>query len=287
LCGVFAKDLLELAKVRITAAVTLTTALGYVLVKPEISSALLAAALGTFLLACGSAALNQIQDCEIDRRMERTRRRPLPSGRLSMLQAGAAAALLTLAGAALLHALLPSAPLALGLLTMAWYNLAYTYLKRVSPLAVIPGALCGALPPLIGWSAAGGELLDLRALALALFFFMWQIPHFWVLLLIWSRDYAAAGLPTLEELLNASQIKRVTFVWLTAAALCGALLPLCGIGGAPWFLWLYLTLAAAVLAGAARALWVSADYRRLFAEINLFVLAAAALLFAGEILFPA
>ena len=77
----------------------------------------------------------------------------------------------------------------LGFLTVIWYNIVYTYLKRISSLAVIPGSLIGALPPLVGWASSGSSIFSPRPLGIALFFFIWQIPHFWLLLLNFGGDY--------------------------------------------------------------------------------------------------
>ena len=85
-----------------------------------------------------------------------------------------------LSGSLILYLAANPLALLLGWLALVWYNLVYTFLKRITPHAVIPGSFIGAIPPLIGWVAAGGSLLDFRAWVLALFFFVWQVPHFYL-----------------------------------------------------------------------------------------------------------
>ena len=104
--------------------------------------------------------------------------------------------------------------LEIGLFTFAWYNLIYTPLKKISAWAIIPGSLVGALPPMAGWVAAGGYLFDPKILLLAMYFFVWQIPHFWLLLLIYGKDYDKGGFPTLTNVFTRSQLIKVTFSWL-------------------------------------------------------------------------
>jgi heme o synthase len=284
-CGMLrpCADAAQLVKLKVTAAAALSTALGFVLAGAEIGAAFLFAVSGTFLMACASAAINEIQDSKVDKLMERTRGRPIPARRMTCREAAGISLVLALAGTGLLARLDSAVPLCLGILTMAWYNLFYTYLKRISAFAVLPGALTGALPPLIGWSAAGGDLADPRALAIAAFFFFWQIPHFWILLLLFSGDYARAGLPSLESVFSARQIKRLTFVWLVGAAASGLALPLTGAANSDWFTPVYLCLASLLLACSARGLWGKTNYRQVFVCINLFMLATMVVLFVQSV----
>jgi len=119
-----------------------------------------------------------------------------------------------------------------GGLAVLWYNGVYTPLKRLTAFAVAPGALIGALPPAIGWTAAGGSAGDLRLLALAFFFFIWQVPHFWLLLFKYGEEYAEAGFPSITRLFSTTQLGRLTFVWMLATAAASLLLPLYGVSRA-------------------------------------------------------
>ena len=109
---------------------------------------------------------------------------------------------------------------------MAWYNAFYTPLKRVSAFAVVPGALIGALPPAIGWTAAGGQVADPTVLALAFVFFIWQVPHFWMLVAVHADSYEAAGFPTIVKLLGRQRLARLSFTWICGTAAACGLLPM-------------------------------------------------------------
>jgi len=226
----------ELTKARITFAVTFSVAMGHFLFVEAISESVILPALGVFLLACGSAALNQVQEARIDGLMRRTRGRPIPSGRISRDWALFIA--LAFIGAGFYtfswieaHTL---TILGLGGLALVWYNGVYFLLKRVTAFAVVPGALVGAIPPVIGWTAGGGLALDGAILGVAFFFFLWQIPHFWLLLLMHGRDYEDAGLPSLTRLFAPAQIRRITFVWILAVGVTSVLMIVAGRVGLPW-----------------------------------------------------
>jgi protoheme IX farnesyltransferase len=131
-----------------------------------------------------------------------------------------------------------SALLLLGVFAVFWYNALYTYLKRFTAFAAVPGALIGAIPPLIGYSAAGGRLGDPLILLVAIFFFIWQIPHFWLLMLMMGDQYRDAGLPAITAKFARPQLARITFTWMLATAAGGLAFPtLRHIGIAlPWSL---------------------------------------------------
>ena len=224
----------ELVKIRITSFVTVTTAFGYIAFTGRFDLKLIPVLLGVLLLAFGSAALNHFQEKDFDFMMDRTKGRPIPSKRISSINAFKIALILILSGSIVL--LLGSNLLAtgFGLLNLIWYNFIYTYLKRKTPFAIVPGSLVGAIPPVIGWVAAGGSLVDPQIAVIAFFFFIWQIPHFWLLLLVLDKDYRQAGFPTLTEVFNREQLSRITFVWIIATAVTGMLIPLFGIVNNIW-----------------------------------------------------
>ncbi|HET6349640.1 MAG TPA: protoheme IX farnesyltransferase [Candidatus Krumholzibacteria bacterium] len=223
---------IELSKVRIACLSTASAATGYVLAHRGVSPAMLPALAGVFLLACGAGALNQAQEGDIDALMPRTQRRPIPTGRVRVREALMIAVGLLGAGTALL-AMHPVAML-LGLLTVLWYNGIYTPLKRVSAFAAIPGGVVGAIPPVIGWVAGGGAVTDPPILAVAFFFFVWQVPHFWLLLLRIGDEYARAGLPTLTRIFTRPQFARIIYVWMLATAVACISMPLFGVSSAMW-----------------------------------------------------
>jgi len=221
--------LFELTKIRITSFVALTTALGFIIAAGEINSNLILPVIGILLLACGSAAINHYQERKTDAMMDRTKRRPIPSGKISPLNALIIALSLLITGSVILFFAAGLLALSLGLLNLVWYNGIYTPLKRVNALAIIPGSLVGAIPPAVGWVAAGGYIFDPQIIIISFFFFIWQIPHFWLLLLIFGNDYKKAGFPTLTEIFNPNQLARITFIWIISTAVTSLLIPLFGV----------------------------------------------------------
>lgn len=273
--------LADLGKFRITVAVTLTTTLGYVMARRGLAADIWMPLLGTFLLASGASALNQCQESALDARMARTRGRPIPAGHIDHATALFIAGLLILGG---LFFLTSGGGHVLDLLLLSagavfWYNGVYTYLKRVTAFAVVPGAAIGAVPPVIGYCAAGGHVLDPAILLVGLFLFIWQIPHFWLLMILLEDQYAQAGLPTLGRTFSRAQLHRVTFMWILASAAAGLVcLPLMGeLMLLPWNLLVILascwlaTTAVSVLWAARRQADASV-FRRAFIRINAFAL---------------
>jgi len=184
----------DLVKARLTFLVLLTTLVGfYVGVQGPVDYALMThALLGTALLACGAAALNQLWERDLDAKMRRTQDRPLPSGRLqpdTVLLFGGVCSVGGLAYLAFAVNLLTSL---LGAVTLISYLFVYTPLKRVTWLNTAIGGIPGALPPLMGWTAARGELTS-EGWSLFAILFCWQIPHFLAIAWMYREDYAKAG----------------------------------------------------------------------------------------------
>jgi protoheme IX farnesyltransferase len=222
--------LLELTKFRISLFSTLSTFAGFILAQRGLSGETIFPVMGVFFLASGSCALNQYQDRKNDQRMERTQNRPIPSRKLSPSTALKISLCLLLLGSIFLYNGAHWSALGLGLFAVLWYNGVYTFLKRKSAFAAIPGALIGAIPPLIGWvSGKGFFSLDPQILAISFFFFIWQVPHFWLLLLNGERDYERAGLPSLSRIFTSVQLSRITFIWIFATAAACMMIPLFGI----------------------------------------------------------
>ena len=172
---------LELTKLRISGASTFTAAAGYVAYLRGANVGLVTTLLGILLLAMGSSALNEVQEHKYDALMPRTASRPIPKGDLSPTLATVIAVVMAVCGFLVLLFAHNLTSALLGALALAWYNGFYTPLKRISPFAVVPGSLIGALPPAIGWTAAGGSISDPTVLALAFAVFICQVPHFWLL----------------------------------------------------------------------------------------------------------
>ncbi len=223
------KIILELTKYRIALFAALSASAGFILAKRGFSSDMMTAVLGVFFLACGSCALNQYQERHTDRLMKRTQGRPIPSQRLDPTAALKIALILLFLGAFTLLKESNGTVFALGVLALFWYNGFYTFLKRRTAFASIPGALVGAIPPAMGWVHGGGDLFDPQLLAIAFFFFVWQIPHFWLLLANFGKDYEKAGFPSLTRIFTPAQLRRVTFAWVLATAVSCLVIPLFGL----------------------------------------------------------
>jgi len=216
---------LKLGKFSISVPVALTGFLGYFMARPDFDLRALYTVSGIFLLSMASGAVNQIQERHTDALMKRTVRRPLPSGQISLPGAIFFVLACALAGTLLLLLTGHWLAAALGIFTLAWYNLVYTPLKRITAFAVLPGALIGALPPLIGWTAAGGNPLDMEILAVAFLLFVGQMPHYWLLLLKVGDEFHQAGLPVITSLFDDRQIRNLSFMWIAATGVCVLMLP--------------------------------------------------------------
>jgi protoheme IX farnesyltransferase len=208
------KIIYELGKIRISLPVALSALTGYVLFTGNVDLQGWLLFLGVFLMSCSSGALNHWQEREIDTKMPRTRNRPLPSGRISSAKALYVVLLFAISGSLILILSNPFIALLLSWITLIFYNVVYTPLKKITAFAVIPGSFVGALPPMIGWAGAGGSLTSELILLVAAFFFIGQIPHFWLLLLMFGDQYQQANLPSLNQIFSKGQIKRITFMWV-------------------------------------------------------------------------
>lgn len=223
------KDLFELGKYRISISVAITAIVGYLLYDVLFDFKLVLVFFGTMLMSMGSASYNHWQERKLDPLMDRTNKRPIATGRIDSKKGFAISSILSLLGMLLLLGTGELSSMLVGLVTLLIYNLVYTPMKRVSNLAVLPGAIVGGLPPLIGWVAAGGYIYAPAIWALALFLFLWQMPHFWLLLLLFDDQYDKAGFVMLNRWLNRAQIGRVTFVWIVSLASLALIIPFYGV----------------------------------------------------------
>lgn len=207
---------MELGKVRISLPIALSALVGYTMQTNLFNGDAWMLMAGVFLMSCSSGAINHIQEYKTDALMPRTKNRPIPSGKISLKGAIWVAISFFAYGAFILIANFPILVFLTSFLTLLSYNAIYTPLKKVTAFAVVPGSLVGALPPFIGWFAGGGMLADERIIWVALFFFIGQIPHFWLLLLMFGKEYSLAGFPSLNSVFSDNQIKRLSFTWILA-----------------------------------------------------------------------
>jgi heme o synthase len=259
--------LFRLLRPRLALVNGVTALAGYLLFPagPELAR-MVAVMGGVALLAAGGSAFNQLQECGLDRLMVRTRLRPLPAGDLTPAAVIVIAGFCSLAGFLLLAAVGGFLSALLGAAALIWYLAVYTPLKRRSCYALAAGAVCGALTPVIGWCAAGGEPLDFRAILLAGLLYLWQIPHFWLLQRRYADDYRRAGLPLVAVGKEGGVASGLFWLWLTALFAGTMLLPAFGVipsRAAFWYVAFPVPLAL---------LFLFRSERALFSYLNLFPL---------------
>jgi len=171
---------------------------------------------------------------------------------------------------------------------MVWYNVVYTNLKRITPHAVIPGSVIGSIPPLVGWVAAGGQLFSAPALILAVFFFVWQVPHFYLLAIKYGPEYAKAGLPSITERWSENRTKKNIFLWIILTSVSAVIvsfssLPVSIISGA------LIVASSVILVISFRSMVIRSDETfspfQYFMQINYYVLAVTIILITSPLLF--
>jgi heme o synthase len=268
-----AGDFLALAKPRLNVLVVATSAAGYYLGAPagiQLLS-LVEAVAGTALVAGGAAVLNQVFERDTDALMRRTRMRPLPDGRVSPGEARVFGVVLAAAGVGCLMIAANLLAALLALTTIVVYLFVYTPMKRRSPASTLIGAVPGALPPLIGWTAAHGNI-STGGLALFAIVFLWQIPHFMAIAWLYRDDYGQAGFPMLPVIEPDGRRTGRQAIVYAAALLPVSLVPaLIGLTGSAYF-WIALALGVGML-------WLSARFALARSD------AAARRLFFGSIIY--
>jgi len=252
----FVRDLVTLTKPRITALVLLTEAAGMCLAPGRVPARMLLLSLvGTALIVGSANSLNMWWERDVDARMDRTRDRPLPAGRMSPDVALAFGLALALVSVPMLFAVNPATGL-LGLVALVSYVAIYTPLKRHTYLALLVGAVPGAIPPLLGWSTATGAV-GLGGLLLFAVLFLWQVPHFAAISIFRAEEYARAGLRVVSVQCGHAAARRMVARY--AVVLAGAsllFLPL-GLAGVRYTA-MAAALAVAFLSLALRGFWPAA-----------------------------
>jgi protoheme IX farnesyltransferase len=255
--------------------VSMSALTGYFLFNPEPVLRNISFTLGVLFLGMSASAINQLIEKDTDLKMNRTRRRPLPSGKLDNHRAILFVVATLITGSWFVFYYGNPAPLLMGLFNVLWYNAVYTPLKQKTAFAVVPGALTGAIPPLMGWTAAGGHPLDYPGLLMAFVFFMGQVPHFWLILLKYGEEYKSAGFKTVLELFSLRQINRLTFIWITVSVLSSLFLAFFDVIQAPAAKISLLLLVIAILSYCAlmfRNVNAAISYRKAFILLNVFYL---------------
>jgi len=244
---------LTLVRPGVSLAVGLSALAGYALAAGSFSGGGPVLA-GTVALSAAVSVLNQLQERDRDARMVRTRERPLACGRMRPQQGRFFFAVLTVMAALCLWPALGWGAAAVLVLVLGLYNGLYTRLKPVTGWAMLPGAACGALPPWIGWAAGGGGASTVPVYLFFLYF-IWQMPHFWMLAENNAEDYAAAGFPVPANSFSGFSRQAIPRLWALALALLGGMAPLFGLIATPGHMYALATVcpAYAVIAVFARS----------------------------------
>jgi heme o synthase len=230
------RDLLALTKPSIVRMCLVTTVGGLVLAPGEIGIAsAIAAVVGTALAVAGANAFNMWWERDLDAKMGRTKRRPLPARRLPPALALRFAWVLSIAGVVVLALGTNAITTVLGALAIALYVLVYTPLKTRTPLALLIGAVPGAAPPLLGWTAVTGTI-DLPGLVLFGILLVWQIPHFLAIALYRQSEYAAAGIRVVPIVRGTAVAKIQAVAWAMVLVPVSLMLVPLGVAGGTYLL---------------------------------------------------
>src|SRR3984893_4323053 len=234
------RDYAELIKLRVTTLIVMTAWCGYYFGAQRagvssLSWGLFHALLGIGLVSSGTAALNEVMEYKVDAKMRRTSQRPLPAGRMSLLHAMTAGLIATLGGSIYLAVFTNPLTGLLTFLTSVVYLAAYTPLKRISPICTFVGAFPGAMPGVLGWTAARGRL-EWGALVMFAIVFFWQFPHFFSIAWLYRQDYEDGGIRMLPVVETDGKSTGRQIVFYSLALIPVSLLPtLLGMAGRLYF----------------------------------------------------
>lgn len=277
---------LALIKYKVSIAVTFTAITGYIVYTGHFDLQILSLVLGVFLLAGGSSALNECQESKYDAKMPRTQNRPIPTGKITLSNAIIVSLFFCVAGDFILYESFGAITALLGLINIVWYNLIYTYLKRVTAFAVVPGSLVGAIPAFMGWTAGGGYVFEATIIFIAFFLFIWQIPHFWLLMIKYGKEYQEAGFKTIYQAVNPENLKVIIFSWVVATSFSSIIVPLFLINiSLPFFLVIF-ALNISFIAIFIRLSFgnvTELNFRKSFISINLYMMVFMLLLIVFHI----
>lgn len=231
------KDLLMLTKPIVVLLLLVTTYAGMVIGAKAWPSLSLTfwTLLGGFMAAGGSGAINQYIDRSDDNLMQRTQKRPIPSGRLTSGEGLAFGVAMSLASFFIMVAFVNMLAALLTLAGIVYYVLLYSvFLKKTTVQNIVIGGGAGAIPPLVGWAAATGSL-NIPSLFLFAIVFMWTPPHFWALAIVRSKDYARAGVPMLPVVRGEAETRKQILIYTVELVVLTLLIPLFGLGGSIYF----------------------------------------------------
>jgi protoheme IX farnesyltransferase len=282
-----ARDLLMLTKPVVVALLLVTTYAGMIIGLESWPSFWLVVwtLLGGFMAAGGSGAINQYIDRHDDLKMQRTQKRPIPSGRLTPGEGLAFGVGISLASFYLMVAMVNLLAALLSLAGIIYYVLIYSiFLKKTTVQNIVIGGGAGAIPPLVGWAAATGSL-NIPSLFLFAVVFMWTPPHFWALALVRAKDYARAGVPMLPVIRGEHETRWQILLYTLELVGLTLLLPLFGLGGSVYFvgaallgLWLISSAWRVWKQGGNKLAWKMYRYSSMYLAFLFIVLVVDALL---------
>lgn len=215
--GTSVLNILKLLKLRLCFFLSFTAYTGYVIATPQFRLHSLFITFSVFILACGAAALNNYQDRFYDLQFQRKKKRPLPAQHISEKSAIITACVFISLGLSGLHVFSStSGPLILGILSIITYNGLYTPLKKKTLLAILPGIICGILPPYIAWISAGETNLNIQILFLMIVIGIWQMPHFLLIQSLSDSEYLKTDGPNWIKSFLQNQRDRILITWTSA-----------------------------------------------------------------------
>ena len=270
------KNFLALTKFSLSFGVALSGLLSFFMASGAYMSVIIPVFFAILLLSMAICALNEVQEINLDAKMTRTQNRPLVTQAISINQALVVIVVLMIPSFIMIYQSIGLMGFNIFVFSLIVYNGIYTPLKQKTAFAVVPGALLGISAPAVGWLAGGGNLQDYDFLALALMMFVWQMPHFWLLTLMYYEDYQKAKFPLAIELFGKLGLIRVTFIWYLLTLLAGLALV---YAVAPQNLIILVLSVVATLYYIYRSsklldtkqLKDKKDYRKFFMDLNIFV----------------
>lgn len=278
------KDFLLLTKFTLSFVVSLSLLFGFILFKNTISIEMINPFIAVLLLALGVSSLNQVQEYKEDSLMNRTKNRPISSGRLSPNKGLFISLFLIFFSFIFIYFSLKLLGVILFISVIFLYNLFYTKAKKITIYAAVYGAVLGIVPPLIGWLSAGGKITDIGFVALGLFYFIWQIPHFWLLTLKYHKEYENANFPTIVNFFGIQAVERITFIWLLLTLIAGMFLTLVFVKSSIFIIFLILLLNIYTLFIVFK-LRSTHNYIFTFVNINSYMLALMGILVINSLLY--
>jgi len=217
----------HLTKPLLSFFIAVSALFGFLIFNPIINQSTLFTFLSIYLLSSGAAVFNNIQDRDYDANYSRTDHRVLPQNKISISTAFIWALLLTITSLSLIIISFHRYDILVwSLISLVLYNIVYTPLKKKNILAIIPGAACGSLPPYLGWLMAGGTDLSPAIFFIMIWMAIWQLPHFWLILIRNQAEYKTGKHKNLFRIFDIQQINRITINWINAYLGISLLFPL-------------------------------------------------------------